>query len=127
MIFLAQIQPATQEEVGLWLVIFGGILGIIWLGLQIWHALKTPDPVPPLDEKYATKKEMEDALQPLNEWLRELTERIDKNRIEVRQEHNDFVRQYLESQGKIHDRVNEILSIVSEIKGRCSVERGVGK
>lgn len=115
---LAQLTPAEPAAVGLWLAILGGILGVVWLALQIWEKI-SPRAVPPLHETFATKKELKESNDMFEKWIRELTTRIDANRSEVRDEINAFIRQTIESQEKIHDRINEILRAVSEIRGRC--------
>lgn len=121
---LGQIQSAPHEAVGLWLAILGGVIGIFWMIIQIWDKIRPRDPVPPLYETFATKVEVEAMHDGLTTAISELSERIESTRIEFHNEVSALMRQNLDAQTKIHDRINEILRVASEIKGRCQSIHG---
>jgi len=121
---LAQFQAAPHETVGLWLAILGGLVGILWMMIQIWDKIRPRDPVPPLYETFATKTEVEAMHDGLSTAISELSDRLESTRQEFHTEVSALMRQNLDAQTKIHDRINEILRVASEIKGRCESIHG---
>lgn len=102
---------APPEGMSAWLSALGWLMALVLLALKIWETARGRPLVPqPLmtraEADVATRKELEDAEQRLEAELVEIKGRLDDERNVAR-----------ESLGKVHRRIDALVSSTSEMRG----------
>jgi hypothetical protein len=73
---IAQV-PLEWSQIGIWLGCLAAVMLMLKLGLDIWKDhFRTPDPVPPLHDRYATKREHQELAGRVDSHIHRTDERF---------------------------------------------------
>jgi hypothetical protein len=112
---IGQMPAASESEIGRWLLAFAAVAVIANQGITFWKNISGGlKETPPPAQTYVQKTICKLLHIEIDKHHREETERIDKaeeNTEALRREIKDDIR-------GIHDRINLILCVVGELKGK---------
>jgi hypothetical protein len=114
--------PTEHELVTFFIILFSA-LGGLWLIIQIVQSLRRS---PPIDREFATKDEVALIKEEVGARIDNLEVHFDDLKAALEVGLKTIGKDAALSDSKLHHRVDQILAVVSEIRGRCAAFHGNG-